>query len=106
LMDTCSRLREPGEVSDGRTSTSVVHGRLQAASSRSGRIKWPLALGVIDFEAAAALGFLFNLAVRAAEDFQGSLDLLGLRRCHGGVSKRESAACKCSSEKPGGPADD
>jgi hypothetical protein len=30
------------EVSNGRTSTSVVYGRLQAASSRSGRIKWPL----------------------------------------------------------------
>src|ERR1700732_1864850 len=24
-MDTCSRLKEPGEVSDGRTSTSVVY---------------------------------------------------------------------------------
>ena len=32
LMDTCSRLGEPGQVSDGRTSTSVIYGRLQAAS--------------------------------------------------------------------------
>jgi hypothetical protein len=59
-----------------------------------------LALGVIDFKVAAALGFLFHLVVRAAEDFQGSLDLLGLRRCRGCVSKRESAACKCNSESP------
>src|SRR3984893_4534570 len=41
-MDTCSRLEEPGEVLDGRTSTSVVYGRLQAASGRSGRFEWPL----------------------------------------------------------------
>src|SRR6202048_4819124 len=41
-MDTCSRLEEPGGVLDGRTSTSVVYGRLQAASGRSGRFEWPL----------------------------------------------------------------
>src|SRR4051794_34903747 len=29
------------EVSDGRTSTSLVYGRLQEASSCSGRIEWP-----------------------------------------------------------------
>src|SRR6516162_11057286 len=33
---------ESQEVSDGRTSTSVVYGRLQAASGRSCGIKWPL----------------------------------------------------------------
>jgi hypothetical protein len=32
-----------------------------------------LALGVIDFKVATALGFLFHLTARAAEDFQGSL---------------------------------
>src|SRR6267378_302654 len=41
-MDTCSRLEESQEVSDGRTSTSVVYGRLQAAGSRSGGFEWPL----------------------------------------------------------------
>src|SRR5882672_11144612 len=40
-MDTCSRLEEPGGV-DGNTSTSVVYGRLQAASGRSGGFERPL----------------------------------------------------------------
>src|SRR5882672_7646707 len=39
-MDTCSRLEEPGGV-DGNTSTSVVYGRLQAASGRSGGFERP-----------------------------------------------------------------
>ena len=56
-----------------------------------------LALGVIDFKAAAALGL--------AGDFQGSLDLLGLRRCHGCVSKREALLASAAA-KAGGPADD
>src|SRR3954454_12625376 len=39
-MDTCSRLEEPGGV--GWNSTSVIYGRVQAASGRSGCIEWPL----------------------------------------------------------------
>src|SRR6267142_4278393 len=33
---------ESQEVSDGRTSATVVYGRLQAASGRPSRFEWPL----------------------------------------------------------------
>src|SRR6476469_1420169 len=52
----------------------------------------PIAIGVVDFKVAAALGLLFHLAARAAKGLQGGFDLLGLCRGHRGIGKREGAA--------------